>query len=438
MHKPGLFGMNGFMVFLLTCLSVVAHGQQPGFLILIDTENKQAFTIRMGDQFYSSSSMGHLVLSQLKDSSYRLNLRFPKSNLPELTFPVIIHKKDLGFQLRGADSSWILYNWQTKEIIRPVIDRDSTRILDRGIKREDGFSKLMAAVVDDSTVMYNTYTGSGFNRDTSNAKSLGKAVDSGQLAVNKKPPTANQQLATVVVPQPAANSPSGTKAGGEQGVQKQAALAAVVADKKPGADSSIASNNKPPTVNRQPSTIKSGIKKLREVSLKISRKIVYQDIGKDGLADTITLFVFFETKSDSLTKKAPAPAVAVTKPAKAVDTSNQVKAQSRNKPAAKSGETTCTQIATDDDVAFLRSAILKANTEEEKIGVASEAFAMKCFTVSQVRLLASLFVSDKDKYKLMDAAHPHVSDRDHFRELVDMLTDKNFQRKFLVMADKRS
>ena len=209
----------------------------------------------------------------------------------------------------------------------------------------------MAAVVDDSTVMYNTYTGSGFNRDTSNAKNLGKAVDSGRLA---------------------ANPPSGTKAGGEQGVQKQAALAAVVSDKKPGADSSIASNNKPPTANRRPPTIKSGIKKLREVSLKISRKIVYQDIGKDGLADTITLFVFFETTPDSLTKKAPATAVALTKPAKAVDTSNQGKAQSHNKPAAKSGETTCTQIATDDDVAFLRSAILKANSEHEKIGVASE------------------------------------------------------------------
>ena len=42
--------------------------------------------------------------------------------------------------------------------------------------------------------------------------------------------------------------------------------------------------------------------------------------------------------------------------------------------------------------------ILKANSEQDKIAVASEAFAIKCFSVSQVRLLASLFVSDKDKY----------------------------------------
>ena len=84
---------------------------------------------------------GHLVLSQLKDSSYRLGLRFPKNNLSEQVFPVIIHQKDLGFQLKGADSTWVLYNWQTKETIRPVHEFDSSRILELGIKREDGFSK---------------------------------------------------------------------------------------------------------------------------------------------------------------------------------------------------------------------------------------------------------------------------------------------------------
>ena len=70
--------------------------------------------------------------------------------------------------------------------------------------------------------------------------------------------------------------------------------------------------------------------------------------------------------------------------------------------------------------------------------MAAGAFAMKCFSVSQVRFLASLLVSDKAKYGLMDAAHQHVVDPEHFPELVDMLSDKNFRRKFLVMAEKRS
>ena len=63
---------------------------------------------------------------------------------------------------------------------------------------------------------------------------------------------------------------------------------------------------------------------------------------------------------------------------------------------------------------------------------------MKCFTVAQIRVLAGLFVADKSRFHLMDAARLHVADADHFPELSDMLTDKNFQRKFLLMAEKRS
>jgi hypothetical protein len=413
MHKPGLFGMNGFMVIFLSFLSVVAHAQQPGYLILIEAENRQSFIVRIGDQFYASSAQGHLVLSQLKDSSYRLKLRFPKNNLPEKVFPVVIHHKDLGFQLKGADSSWVLYNWLTKETIHPVFEFDSTRILDLGVKKEDGFSRLMAAVVDDSTVMYNTYTENGFKQDSSNVKRNVIAVDSTRLTVNRKPPTIVGQQPTQNIPQPVAST-----------------KAPVVADRQP----------LPPYggTNSQRPSITPAIKKLREVTLKISRKIVYQEIGKDGQIDTITLFVFFET-NDSLAKKpGEGPALANIKPVKGTDTSMINKAQIKNKTAIKSGEQVCIQIATEEDITFLRDAILKANAIEAKIRIASEAFEIKCFTVSQVRLLTSLFVSDKDKYKLMDAAHLHISDRDHFRELVDMLTDKNFQRKFLVMADKRS
>src|SRR5450755_200217 len=139
MQKPGLFGMNGFMVFLLTSLSVAARAQQPGYLILLEAENKQAFTVRLGDQFYASSGHGHLVLSHLQDSIYRLNISFPKKNIQELVFPVAVHQKDQGLQLKGYDSVWVLYNWQTKETIHPVIEKDSSRILDQGVKREDGF-----------------------------------------------------------------------------------------------------------------------------------------------------------------------------------------------------------------------------------------------------------------------------------------------------------
>ena len=167
MQKPGLFGMNGVVLFLLALCPFAIQAQQTGSLILIDAENKQSFTVRVGDQFYTSSGHGHLVLSHLTDSAYRLSIRFPKKNLEEQVFPVVVRSKDLGFQLKGADSSWVLYNWQTKQTIRPVNETDSSRILEMGVKRDDGFSKLMAAVVNDTSVMYNTYKGNGFGKDSS-------------------------------------------------------------------------------------------------------------------------------------------------------------------------------------------------------------------------------------------------------------------------------
>src|ERR1700750_928400 len=166
MQKPGLFGMNGFMLFLLTCISFAAKAQQQGYLILMDAENKQPFVVRIGDQSYFSSGQGHLVLPQLKDSTYKLGLRLPRKSMAERVFTVAVHRKDLGFQLKGNDSSMVLFNWQTKEIIRPVLETDSSRMLAQGTKRDDGFSRLMAAVVNDTAVMYNTYAGNGFGSDS--------------------------------------------------------------------------------------------------------------------------------------------------------------------------------------------------------------------------------------------------------------------------------
>ncbi|HET7001890.1 MAG TPA: DUF4476 domain-containing protein [Puia sp.] len=593
MQKPGLFGMNGFLFFLLTCLSFAAQAQQQGYLILVDAENKQPFVVRIGDQSYFSSGQGHLILPQLKDSTYKLGLRFPRKNLTERVFTVAVHRKDLGFQLKGGDSSMVLFNWQTKEIIRPVYETDSSRMLKQGIKRDDGFSRLMAAVVNDTAVMYDTYAGNGFRTDStvanvrttrpkiqSQATDLnisragqqsvtdqqtaaknpgpGKLVPAKQSSVvasesgrqnnqpsnvNQQPPIINKDSLLAVKrlemhTQDSLNTARKTasrdslifarkqqtflrdslntarKAMIKDSIavakKRQAFLkdslvavkkaardsllltrknegsnAALIAAKKmqQSKDSLLAANTQKAyrdsvVAADRANFIKDSlelasrsmaghhsslthVKKLREVSLKISRKMVFLDIGKDGRADTITLFVYFES-TDTASKKRPVgEPVALKKPlppdptgAKKIPLTNKgsdtadlsKKAGNRNtdtslvkKNVAKSADVmACSQAATESDTEALRSAILKANSEQEKIAVAAGAFAVKCFSVSQVRFLAALLVSDKARFALMDAAHMHILDRDHFSELVDMLTDKNFQRKFLVMAEKRS
>jgi hypothetical protein len=429
MQKPGLFGMNGVVLFLIALCPFAIQAQQTGSLILIDAENKQSFTVRVGDQLYTSSGHGHMVLSHLTDSAYRLNIRFPKKNMEEQVFPVVVRSKDLGFQLKGADSSWVLYNWQTKQTIRPVNETDSSRILEMGVKREDGFSKLMAAVVNDTSVMYNTYKGNGFGKDSTVVMHhpANRSPDS-LLAINppspppvesggqsSQPPTANRQPSTQTGQPPTASSQPLTQTGQPPTAKSQPSTA----------------KSQPSTAKSQPSTIK----KLREINLKISRKIVFLDRGPGGQADTVTLFVYFETDT-TLKKQTGAQSLPVKKTA-ATDSAGVDRIQAKNKPR-KTADAACGQLATDEDMEFLRSAILKANTDQEKIAMATGAFTLKCFSVSQIRLLAGLFISDKSKYRLMEASRLHIADHDHFRELADMYTDKNFQRKFLVMAEKRS
>jgi hypothetical protein len=435
MQKLRLFGMNGVFALMLAFTAGMARGQQRGYLILVDAENQQPFTARIGETLMQSSSHGHLLIPQLQDSSYQLIIRFPRKNIPEQVFPVIIHKKDQGFQLKGADSSWILYNWQSRETIHSVKEQDSSRLLDQGVKREDGFSRLMAAVVNDSSVMYNTYAGYGFSKDSLTGKA-GLRDSTAQLTKKRKNPVVKLSDGSVTVKN----------------------------ERKPEADTSKAEN---PVL--RVGTPKIEIRKLREVSLKISRKLVFLDVSTGGERDTIALFVYFEKPEAGAKKQLHEDPMVTARRLLRDDTAgikpvlrNKIKNEPPGNELVKSSEKEkdtvkgadkilkadtarvsqkpvilCAQIANDTDVEALRSAILTRNSEQDKISVASGAFAMKCFSVIQIRQLAGLFVLDRAKYKFLDAAHLHVSDPDHFHELADMLLDKTYLKKFRTLMQKR-
>ena len=78
----------------------------------------------------------------------------------------------------------------------------------------------------------------------------------------------------------------------------------------------------------------------------------------------------------------------------------------------------------------LRVNILTANTENDKIAVAEKAFKSMCVSVRQVKALSELFASDKSRLRFYVTAYPHVSDRDHFGQLQETLTDSSYSEKF--------
>jgi hypothetical protein len=280
----------------------------------------------------------------------------------------------------------------------------------------------MAAVVNDTSVMYNTYTGTGFSRDTA---ATGKAIKPDSIALVASRPK-----------------------------------------KTPAADSVKLKKPPPEVVVAKAPVIKPQIRKLREVSLKVSRKIVFLDASPEGSRDTITLFVYFET-ADVAGKKKPHedPMVTARRLLKGDTASKKIVLKEKEKEVVPEAETVKTNLkdtlrtlakdtvktrvtdsvmapvachqANDPDVEALRSAILVANTLQDKISVASGAFIMKCFSVSQLKVLEDLFVSDMAKYRFLSAAHGHVSDPDHFRDLSETITDKTYKKKFRVLLQKK-
>jgi len=122
---------------------------QQDYFVFIQEPAGQPFYVRMGETSYSSSAVGHLILSSLQDSTYRMFIGFPKSRYPEQMFNIEV-SKDRGFELKMVDGRWQLLDLNTKQPLQPVI----TRRLENMVRKDDDYSKLMAGVVKDSAVLY--------------------------------------------------------------------------------------------------------------------------------------------------------------------------------------------------------------------------------------------------------------------------------------------
>ncbi len=138
-----------FGVLLISCW-VQARSQQDHFIFIQDV-SRQPFYARLGGESHSSSAGGHLILASLSDSVYNLFVGFPGNRQPEQLFTVDIGGRDRGFELQRHTSGWQLFDLQALTVVKPapLSEREG-----RPVKKEDAYSRLMAGVVDDTTVLY--------------------------------------------------------------------------------------------------------------------------------------------------------------------------------------------------------------------------------------------------------------------------------------------
>lgn len=441
---------------LLFLLTADCFAQQ-NFFVLIQADNNQPFYARIKGTIYSSSDIGHLIIPQLKDTPQTITIGFPKKEYPEENFVINLNKKDQSFQLKNLEKKgWALFNTLTMELQMPVNDNTTEVRPEKNAsaktdpsKREDAFSRLMAGVVNDTSIMYNNSIADDRKKEIQADKSPDKPLTS----VEK-------------------NISSEGKTGTVNTTNKGTSPEEVTLPKKE------AETAKPETLNKQGVTMKaplyrpkdtvvvqrnlSYVKIINEQKTDSSLRFRYVDIPNVGYVDTVDVIIpLISAGSMSMPKGAIfqkkgdislADRVFETKVQKSADTIRtkidttvaitpksdvNIKKDSidviPNKAAEHYDNKDCKGFASDYDIDKLRIKMLAIANDDDKIYEARTLFKIKCISVIQVKALSEVFKSDGGKYKLFDATYAYVSDKGNFMQLQSLLTDQYYINRFKAM-----
>jgi hypothetical protein len=409
------------------------------YFVLIQADDGQAFYIRLDDQLYSPSPDGHLILARLKDSVYTITVGFPGQTHPEQRYLLNIHQKDWALRLTRQDNRWGLIDSQGQAIALVADPSSTEKPLLAGTKKDDAFSQLMSAIVQDTAVMYNTYTAA--------------------------PPDSTQPvpLTPVVASTPADQIVHATSTPATAPTTATAAATRIIHDTSASAalpiirDSSNPSRSPTDTVSLHPvppsssttnaaiPSAPTGVVKLSEHRSTQSLSLVYADHPADRKTDTIDVVIPVDSQTAVVPhKQSPDTSHStITRPFRSPDTSHSSHAPKSDSPNLTTSHRShlpfvnsdCHAFATDYDVDKLRVRMLNTGKDDDRIESAYKVFKTKCFTTKQIRALSEVFTTDAVRFKFLATAYPFVSD-DDFPELVNLLSDPIYTGRFRTMTDR--
>jgi hypothetical protein len=437
------------LVAFLFLMAGSSYAQQ-NYFVLIRMDNNQPFYARIGARAFSSSAQGHLIIPQLRDSTYIITIGFPKKLFPERDFSFTIKKNDWEFQLKDlGEKGWGLFNPQTMELKMPVrIDTADTRFRPEGVKKDDAFSRLMAGVVSDTAVMYNTYAQENTGKKDTAQRSRAIAISQQQSAatvpvsqapgvqVQTRPDSSFKPTPPVLNTGTKTDSAVAGPVTTAPGVSGGNALPGITS--APGGTGGTAHPAAfvPKAANRHKGVF---IEKLGEQKTAAMWKITYADHANGRPVDTILIQIPVDsgaqlagtapkgTTTDGGAKPGTDAGTAGTGAKPGPDPG----AKNKKSPVVVNSD--CKAFAGDYDVDKLRLKLLASPKDEDKILIAKKIFKSKCFSSPQIRALCEVFTADAGKYRLLEAAYPFVWD-DRFRGLSDVLTDPSYATRFRTMT----
>ncbi len=326
---------------MASCTTALA---QQSLYVYLQSENLQPFYVQMNDKVYSSSPIGHLVIAGLPDKTCNLEIGFPQQTTQPQRFTIPLQNKDHGFQLVKNSKGWALLDLQTDETIKPMKDAGSSNLLYGERKKDDAFATLMAAVVNDSAVLYTSIVKKEGDKVPAVAGTDAKPADTTvkKVAVQSVTVTSVQDII-------------------EQAMKKGAAPASGVRDSLVGTDSLVTKYDpKERGLTEKPAV--AGVAKIQQQTKDGETKMVFVD-SSETPARVVTVYINEEKEAEKKPAVQTQPAVTPLPD----NTATVVKNEAKQEPEVKdSGKTTPAPTQTKEQVAEQIKKETWGSTKEEK------------------------------------------------------------------------
>jgi hypothetical protein len=396
----------------------------------------------MNDKVFSSTASGYLILSKLHDSSYNFTVGFPQNKWPEKNFSVSVNHKDHGFLLKNfGEDGWGLFDLQTSALQMSSVANTKKNDEVKSEKKDVSvFTDILSQAADDPSLKEKTVQ---------------------VKAEEKKPDVAIQEVVKKEEPKIEIKDTSTTKPVEtiEQAVVKKEESKIELKDTStikpvetiqqpaPKKEESKGELKEEPVIKKEEdeknipaeSYKRSLVAKRSESSTTEGFGLVFIDAYESGINDTIRILIpnpklvtkdikdepktemkFLDIIADTSKKEEQKNTEAKT----GINELSVQKAISKNK---------CVDIATENDFLKLRKKMASETTDDGMLDEARKYFKIKCFNVSQVKNISTLFLNDAGKYNFFDAVYLYVTDVENFASLQSELKEDYYIKRFKAM-----
>jgi hypothetical protein len=461
--------MTRSLAFLALLTATIPALAQDRHFIYLQTDNEQAFYLKVSGETRSSTSFGYLILPRLSDSSIEFVVGFPQNRFPEYSFRLAGIDRDRGYALKDFGAKgWGLFDMQSMEVSmgKPASKGSPLAKPVPIVAVRDSFASILAAVVGDSAVL-----------DAS-------------LIVKKSELEPKPTISAATRADSAMAPPPASTAGQWRGVDSARANA-VLADRRPPAqsppgrvDSAVAATQAGPAkLPIQPGLSKGNVDSMATIRMTLPEAptVGVGTVGKGAMpapvpkpsvkslgVDTAARIPGGKPTSvdatDTVGVRGAPSSVTAPRSAFVADTKKllefsdssgwQIVFSDRNLaggldtvsvwipsivgvPPSIGGDglsrpdrIDCQGKVSVSELGQLRRRMEAIPDEDAKVATALREFRLRCYTTEQVRSLLVVFFREEGRFKLLDVAYPRIFDPQAFLSLESVLKDPYFIHRF--------